>query len=192
MTVEWRPVEGFSSYEVSNVGTVRTWRRRGTYGGRRDEPQEIKARLDRKVGSPCPYLSVNLWQSSKMTKVRVHILVLRAFHGVCPDGKEGAHLDGDYRNNTADNLAWVTHEENCQHRILHGTQARGTQVFGAKLNDTIVAQIRADLIKGEKGVVLARRYGVAPSVISVIRHGKSWAGIAPAGESTFLQRLRSE
>lgn len=42
----------------------------------------------------------------------VHRLVLTAFRGPCPTGKEGCHNDGDHTNNQLRNLRWDTHRNN--------------------------------------------------------------------------------
>lgn len=48
----------------------------------------------------------------------VHRLVCEAFHGPKPTPKhEVAHWDGDKTNNTAPNLRWATHKENCQDTV---------------------------------------------------------------------------
>lgn len=51
----------------------------------------------------------------------VHILVLTAFYGPCPEGMEGCHHDGDPLNNRLGNLRWDTHVGNVSDSIRHGT-----------------------------------------------------------------------
>jgi hypothetical protein len=52
----------------------------------------------------------------------VHRLVLEAFVGPCPEGKEARHFpDRDPRNNRLDNLSWATRTTNQRDRDFHGT-----------------------------------------------------------------------
>jgi hypothetical protein len=53
---------------------------------------------------------------------RVHKLVMEAFVGPCPPGKQCLHRDGNGLNNRLENLRWGTPEENTQDMIKHGRQ----------------------------------------------------------------------
>ena len=53
-------------------------------------------------------------------------VVLEAFVGPPPPGTECRHLNGDYRDNRVQNLAWGTHTENMQDCIRHGRTLAGT------------------------------------------------------------------
>ena len=174
MTEYWRSVPDYPSYEVSSLGQVRTWRKRGTVGGRRDCPHILKQKLDRARGVKCPYLSVNLWRNGKQQTFRVHAIVLLAFAGPCPVGKEGSHLDGDFRNNSSLNLLYKSHADNCQDRIRHGTQLHGSMVAGSKLTEHTVVSIANRLQAGERAVQVSRDLGVSKVTISKIVHGKIW------------------
>lgn len=68
-----------------------------------------------------PYLRVSI----NKTKFDVHQLILEAFVGQRPDGRECRHLDGNPLNNCASNLCWGTHKENQQDRAVHGTGNQG-------------------------------------------------------------------
>lgn len=67
-----------------------------------------------------------------------------------------------------------TAQDNATDMCQKGRQPRpkGEAHGCAKLTEADVLEIRAST---EKGKVLAARYGVAPSQISLIRNGKSWA-----------------
>lgn len=41
---EWRPIEGFDGYEVSDQGRVRCWRPRSPFVSAPDEPRIVKPR----------------------------------------------------------------------------------------------------------------------------------------------------
>lgn len=72
----------------------------------------------------------------------VHRLICEAFHGPCPDGMECRHLDGDRTNNSADNLAWGTKQENEDDKIGHESSLHGEKNPMAKLTQKEVDQMR--------------------------------------------------
>lgn len=67
------------------------------------------------------YLLVAVKVDGKQRRFRVHRLVLEAFVGPCPDGKECCHRDGDPTNNSLGNLYWGTHGQNMNDQVRHGT-----------------------------------------------------------------------
>ena len=63
------------------------------------------------------YLTVGLCKpGEKRRRVMIHRLVAEAFLDRLPGQKEVNHKDLDRHNNKVDNLEWVTHSENIQHR----------------------------------------------------------------------------
>lgn len=105
---EWRPVEGFLGYEVSNLGRVRSHLR--------GEP-----RILRGGSTPKGYRLVCLRRDGQDNFVIVHRLVARIFLGPCPEGMQVRHLDGDQLNNAASNLRYGTQSENNYDQVRHGT-----------------------------------------------------------------------
>ena len=99
--VEWRAIPGFPGYEASNDGHVRTLR---PYGG--------VLRVLSEWPNPQGYLTVQLGPRGKRTRVTVHRMVMLAFVGPRPPGKEIAHWDGDKTNNALTNLRYATPKEN--------------------------------------------------------------------------------
>lgn len=98
---EWRPIPGVSaSYEVSDLGRVRSHKRAATQGIR-----ILSTPLD-SSGRP----SVCVDRHAR----RVHNLVTLAFLGPRPDGQETRHLDGDKTNNVLSNLAYGTPKQNME------------------------------------------------------------------------------
>jgi hypothetical protein len=90
-----------------------------------------------------------------------------------------------------DHLFLGTSAENAADRNAKKRQARGSRTAAAKLSDEAVRQIRAS---GEKGIILAERYGVTPTVISRVRLRQSWLCVpervpAPADRSPLERDL---
>lgn len=129
---EWRPVVGFEGrYEVSNQGRVFSL---------------VSGRLLTQSSHTNGYKLVGLGRPPTLRKsaVRyVHRLVLAAFVGPVPDGKEGCHNDGDKANNRLENLRYDTHFSNCQDTHAHGTSIRGERHFRAMFTDDDIRAIRA-------------------------------------------------
>ena len=179
MAETWRPVVGFTDYEVSDLGRVRRCR-----PGARNHKCAV---LRPWVGNH-EYLTIGLTLGGKIHRRLVHRLVCEAFHGPAPSaGHQVAHGDGTRRNNRADNVRWATRAENMGDCLRHGTRAtgrrhgrttkpertpRGTRHGHAKLDEAAVIKIRAE--NSRSGRSIAAEYGVCPATISLIRTGKIW------------------
>jgi hypothetical protein len=132
---EWRDIEGWPSYQVSDHGRIRAlakvvprfnprWNCESTI---HRKPRLLKLnkhhaldRKGRKRPSP-PALMVRLQIQNIGKTFYVHRLVLQAFIGPCPEGYEACHEDGDPFNNRLSNLRWDTHVENIKDSIRHKT-----------------------------------------------------------------------
>ncbi len=165
----WMPVKGYEGkYEVSHFGNVRSLLRcRGVLG-----------RI-LKPGRSCNSLSVALLNNGKQKSFLVHILVLQAFHSLRPNGLEGCHNDGNYRNNYIGNLRWDTHKNNMQDSIRHGTFnfMKGENHQLSKLKNSDVSEIKRLLSFGLKPSIIAENFGVKPTTIYSIMSGKQWKHI---------------
>lgn len=178
---EWRFIEKFPAYEVSNYGNVRR-----VFTSPRNPGCHILKHWTGIHG----YAMVCLCNSKGKIKMLVHRLVCEAFHGKAPtNSHQVAHGDGTRTNNNADNLRWATRSENMEDARMHGTMAlgsrhgrtlspeknaRGEKHGHSKLKETDIEYIRSyDRSKGS-GVYLASIYGVSTSTICMIRSGKTW------------------
>jgi hypothetical protein len=122
----WRPIPGRNGYEVSDLGRVRSVDRvipRRWRSGRIVQAKLKGRLLGLHVAAGPGYLYARLGCKSAY----VHHLVLEAFVGPRPAGRQAAHGDGDKLNNTLGNLRWATPKENCADKLRHGTA-----LFGAK------------------------------------------------------------
>lgn len=111
--VEWRPIEGWPKYEVSNTGEVRN-----------AETEDEVAQWEH-TGRGTTYLRVTLRDKGKRWNARVHRLVAGAFLKQRPGETEVDHIDDNGFNNHVDNLEWVTPTENIRRReVSRVTEAR--------------------------------------------------------------------
>jgi hypothetical protein len=181
---EWRPVVGCEGrYEVSDHGRVRSIDR--TIVRRSGQVRRRGQVLARRFNStPYPYAQLGRSGGNRA----VHLLVLLAFVGPRPEGMQCRHLDGNGANCHLSNLAWGTVAENTADKLAHGTVVRGEAVGNSKLTEADVVEIRRS---SESNRVVALRYGVAPSLVSMVRTGRVWAhvpGARPRGALTAAVR----
>lgn len=120
----WKPIEGFSKYEISNFGRVKSLERttrNGNKGGLRFRPEFIMKGCD----FGYQYLKVNLRDDNGKThNVKVHRLVAQHFIPNPHNKPCTNHKDFNRCNNHVDNLEWVTYKENNDHKSAAG-RARG-------------------------------------------------------------------
>ncbi len=145
-------------YLVSNIGRVKTAKT-----GRVLRPA-IDAR---------GYERVCLFKVHRDRRYKVHRLVAITFIPN-PDGKEQVnHKDGNKRNNSVDNLEWMTNSENMQHSIEHGLHD-GLQRFRDSRKKRVIA---THIDSGESIVfdsILAAKNAIGschiPEVLNGVRH----------------------
>jgi hypothetical protein len=102
----WKPIIGFEGlYEVSNLGRVRSLRRKIIMSARK-----------RNDG----YMSCTLSNGGIVKNKLIHRLVAEAFIPNNEDKPEVNHVDGNKQNNFKNNLQWVTASENQRHSIKIG------------------------------------------------------------------------
>src|SRR5215469_12209156 len=98
MVEQWRDIPDYNGiYQVSDLGEVRN-----THTSKILQPVKMKNGR----------LYVSLSHDGFSRKCTVHSLVASTFLGDCPPAHETTHKDGDYTNNAAANLEYVTRREN--------------------------------------------------------------------------------
>ena len=115
----WKAIDEYEGYyEVSNFGRVRSLDRVviDTLGRSHHRKGKVKAQTLNTDG----YLTVNLSKDGSDKRVRVHILVGKAFVDGYFDGAEINHIDCDRTNNHFSNLEWISHSNNVQYSIDMG------------------------------------------------------------------------
>lgn len=157
--VEWVTCPSHPNYEVSRLGVVRHLRKGST--------QPVYTDKD-------GYLKVSLRRDGVSKNKSIHRLVLEAFVGPCPPGKECRHINGDPADNRAANLAWATHAENCADRVRHGTQLKGEQHPNARATQVQVDAAFALIDAGWASQRIADAVGVSVHTVNDIKRGRTW------------------
>lgn len=116
---EWRPIDGFPNYQVSNKGRVMNLK-----SGR-----VLKPRVD---GHNYEYVA--LYKSGKPKDYRIHRLTAEAFIPNINNLPQVDHRDENKRNNDVSNLRWVTISEN----IKHSAHQRYCRINQLSLNGELV------------------------------------------------------
>jgi len=137
-TEQWRPVVGFEGkYEVSDQGRVRsldrgiTYQKIDQYSGRLiTVTKYMKGQMLRPGTMRSGHQFIVLGRGNGFC---VHVLVLTAFVGPCPDGLECCHNDGDPANNRVGNLRWDTRLANVHDMMRH------RKMYVRKLGDRVHA-----------------------------------------------------
>lgn len=99
VTEIWKSIDGFPGYEVSNLGRIKSYKRK--------ESKIIKPHLN-----SCGYFTIRLWNKHRIGK-QLHVLVARAFLGLSKLTVN--HKDGDKINNSIKNLEYLSTRENTIH-----------------------------------------------------------------------------
>lgn len=175
MPEEWRPVVGFEGlYSVSSYGRIRSEARTTSYLSSRGTliHRGVPTRI-LSPGTANGYEFVQLWRDGEPIRQSAHCAVLRAFVGEAPSpAHQGAHGDGNSRNNKVGNLRWATGVENQADRVLHGTANRGQRHGMAKLSPSQVLAIRAD---ARVQSAVAATFNVSRSTVQLVKARKVWS-----------------
>lgn len=116
---EWRDIQNFPGYQVSNEGRVRSYNK-VTYTNRHGFRQWQDRIIRQKVHHKDRYARVSLWRNGKDYTVLVHRLVAEAFVPTDNSRLTVNHKDGNKANNTAENLEWMTLQDNIKHEFETG------------------------------------------------------------------------
>ena len=167
MNETWMGIPGYRNYAVSELGRIkRVTPGMNTFPDRLLKPPTLNS----------GYRIVFLRGDDNTVKgCLVHVLVARAFIGICPKGKEVNHKDGDKANNRPGNLEYVTCKENQEHASRLGLKARGNRQGSSKLTPPQVVEIRNKIAAGSSHISIADEYKVTPTLISLIKHGHVWS-----------------
>ena len=119
----WKDIDGFSDYQVSNKGNVRSsksgkWKTLKQY-------------------SIAEYLGVSLFIDGKRQSKKTHRLVLESFKGLS-DGLVANHINENKHDNIIENLEWISVKEN----VNHGTRnIRAAKSISLKMRKYVYSRV---------------------------------------------------
>jgi hypothetical protein len=180
-TEEWKKVNGYDDYEISNHGRARSFRGKITKGpgngpGTKRARMEIPVLMKPSMGKN-GYYSVNVIDRIGNQKAcYIHRLVMDAFVGPCPSGYVVCHApDPDKNNNHIGNLRYDTRRENSRD-YLRVDDGRKNKI--KKLSECEILDIRDRLSRGESGKKIATLYSITPTSVSAIKNRKTWSHLS--------------
>lgn len=153
----WKDIEDYEGYYmISNFGRVKSLRRNRYVGCKAGI---IKERILKTTLNTSGYELVKLYFKGKPKFFRVHQLVARHFieNKCCYPIIN--HIDGNKRNNKADNLEWCTYSKNAQHAMDNGLNKTRFDCEISKFMDMYIT-------KRMKQDEIARYYGVSSRTIA--------------------------
>lgn len=160
----WGSVPGFTGYEISDLGRVRSYRIPGVNPPAMCSTPRI---LDLSVGSS-GHVYVGLRRDGKTINGQLGNWILLTFVGTPAFGEECLHADDDPSNNKLTNLRWGTRQENVRDRLRNGRHNL------AKLTVDDVRKIKELLKTDMYGKDIAKMFSVSPTTVSEIKLGKIW------------------
>lgn len=169
-TVEqWKDIDGYESiYKISNLGRVMSVGRIDKRGHKR-RTKFLKPAIN---GRDYEFV---MFQDGKVNVV--HRLVGEAFVENSDDKPYINHINGNKIDNRAENLEWVTHQENVIHAIENGLRntPKGEDNHNALLTNKEANLIRKEYNRGKTTYKnLARKYDVSISAISRLINNETY------------------
>lgn len=133
----WKDIKGYEGlYQVSNLGRVKSFPRKGTHTKR----EHILIVGKNHKG----YFQVKLTKKCKAKTISVHRLVAEAFIPNPDNLPQINHKDGNKDNNCVNNLEWCTNEYNMKEAIRLGLRDKIYKYGKNHFNSVIVNQYDLD------------------------------------------------
>ena len=162
----WRKVPGFSGYEVSDHGRIRSLRR-------------ANARLMNPEIDKDGYSRVALVKDGRYEHQVLSRLVAIAFIGLCPEGKPYCcHEDGVPSNNRPSNLRWDSQAGNISDKLQHGTHQVGSKHPRAQVDESQIRNVKRLLATGATAKAIAATVGISVHIVNDASRGRSWRQVS--------------
>ena len=155
MSEIWKDIPGYSGYQASNQGRLRSLSYKRAEGG------SIKVLKPSTGGQKYMKTMLKRDHDGKIHSVAVHTMVMITFKGLRPEGLEIDHIDGDTLNNVPSNLEYVTHAVNVQRAFDIGLAVgqRGESNGMSKYTENYIQDVRdkVEARKADKGKFWGRK-----------------------------------
>lgn len=133
----WKDVIGYEElYQVSNLGKVRSFPRKGTH--------TKKINLLKPSKNKKGYLQVSLSKNKNRKTISIHRLVAQTFIDNPNNLPQVNHIDGNKLNNCVDNLEWCTNEYNMKESIKLGLRKNSYKYGKNHCRSVVVNQYSLD------------------------------------------------
>lgn len=118
----WKSIPGFSNYEVSNLGAIQSKSRKKVLSNGKVFHLKGKLKKLRKHPDNGFFMTDLVNDKGKRKTVYPHKAVALAFidNPTPRKRKVVIHKDGDFTNNTLENLVWASHSESIKHGFSTG------------------------------------------------------------------------
>lgn len=173
-TEVWLPFCEDPAYLVSNLGRIKTTKK---FYNRMHSGKllTVKSRHDIIVGSALSKKGYSRVRLGKRT-YQTHRVVALTWLPNPEKLPQVNHIDGDKLNNSVTNLEWVTNQQNRNHAVRTGLQARGSRV-SRKLVETDVIEIRRLVDQGMSQRNVAKIFNLVQQTVSRIVRRQTWIHI---------------
>ena len=184
MSEIWRKIPGYSNFEISNLGRVKSKKRVVlTSNGKRYPVREkiLKGYFDKSPRGTGWVVGLTNDKGESIGEVIARLL-LTTFVRPPREHEVARHLDDNKRNQSLDNLAWGYPKDNTADAFRNGKMDmnRGSRSNFSKLKEYQVLEIRQKYVFKSKefGVVaLGKEYNVDGTLISQIIRRNIWKHI---------------
>ena len=157
---EWRDIPDFEGYQVSSFGNVRN----------------KKLKQLKKIPNRQGYPEVRFCKQGKSTPRVIHSLVAKAFLENPSNYSQVNHIDGNKKNNYAENLEWVNNSMNQKHAYSLGLQPSraGERNVKATIKNKDVDVLKELYNSGKTIREASNITGIQLPIVRNIIYGKTW------------------
>lgn len=114
---------------------------------------------------------------NRHARVKVHRIIAEQFVPNPLNLPEVNHIDYDRKNNNANNLEWITHQDNIKHsaKVGHYKNSKTGENNGrAKITWDIANSIRELYGDGHSIAEIARKYDLNDGLVGNVVHNRTW------------------
>lgn len=170
---KWMPIPDCPVYEISNYGRVRS------FSFLRDSSKrQNKYRILKGGTSKDGYRRFTIFShkdgEKKMFYFKAAVLIAGIWIGPRPEGLVVAHVDGDNKNDCADNLEYKTQKANIRDKFTHGTMLVGEACNLSSITEAQARSVKLDLKAGLSPTIIAKESGISRHAVYAIKYNKSW------------------